>query len=98
MANETTSSVLVKTDMRIEDAIIKIISKYINVSEEYVKKELLDCNVFSDSLNFTSMMLLELLSLFEKEFGIKLNYDAIKDLNQITLRTIINLYLERCLV
>ena len=39
-------------------------------------------------------MLLELLSLFEKEFGKKLGYDIIKDLNKITLRIIINLYME----
>lgn len=81
--------------MEKENDMIKIISKYINKSDEYIKDELLDCDVFGNKLNFTAMMLLELLSLFEKEFGKKLDYDTIKDLNKITLRTIIDLYMER---
>lgn len=80
--------------MEKENGMIKIISKYINKSDEYIKDELLDCDVFGNKLNFTAMMLLELLSLFEKEFGKKLDYDTIKDLNKITLRTIIDLYME----
>lgn len=81
--------------MEKENDMIKIISKYINKSDEYIKAELLDCDVFGNKLNFTAMMLLELLSLFEKEFGKKLDYDTIKDFNKITLRTIIDLYMER---
>lgn len=81
--------------MEKENDMIKIISKYTNKSDEYIKDELLDCDVFGNKLNFTAMMLLELLSLFEKEFGKKLDYDTIKDLNKITLRTIIDLYMER---
>ena len=80
--------------MEKENNMIKIISKYINKSDEYLKDELLDCDVFGNKLNFTAIMLLELLSLFEKEFGKKLGYDTIKDLNKITLRIIINLYME----
>ena len=80
--------------MEKENNMIKIISKYINKSDEYIKDELLDCDVFGNKLNLTAIMLLELLSLFEKEFGKKLGYDIIKDLNKITLRIIINLYME----
>lgn len=80
--------------MEKENNMIKIISKYINKSDEYIKDELLDCDVFGNKLNFTAIMLLELLSLFAKEFGKKLGYDTIKDLNKITLRIIINLYME----
>ena len=80
--------------MEKENNMIKIISKYINKSDEYIIDELLDCDVFGNKLNFTAIMLLELLSLFEKEFGKKLGYDIIKDLNKITLRIIINLYME----